>query len=559
MPMSEEVRDAELANWLNQLIEQHRSGSAVDWQRVARSAPEYVDELKELWATAVVADEVARSGSLSLDGDSGPAAPLADTPPASLQDYTIEVELGRGGMGVVYKAWQSSLNRVVAIKRILSGELASKADVARFRAEAESAAQLNHPHIVSIYEVGLAEDQTPYFSMQYVEGTTLAERIASGPLPAREAAELLLPVCRAIAHAHKSGILHRDLKPSNILINEEGTPFVTDFGLAKWIDRAATDETRSLGRSGLTRTGAILGTPGYLAPEQASGRRGELGAATDVYGLGAILYAMLTGRPPFQAASALETVTMVIEQDPVPPRVLNPQVDRDLEMIALKCLQKPADLRYGDADALADDLERYLANEPIAARSSKFSQIVTRAFRETHHASVLKNWGLLWMWHSLVLLLLCVTTNVLLLREVTSRLPYLGLWVVGAGLWAGVFWELRRRAGPVTFVERVLAHLWAGSMIADTFLFAIEWQLDLKVLTLSPILALIGGMIFLVKASLLNGIFYVPAVALFLTAVPMAYVSQSSLPDFSITLLGVVLGASFFFPGLKYHREASLS
>ncbi len=564
MGSTEEERDVRLLEQLERLQAQYREEGHVDWESVAVGmSPEELEELKELWSAAAIADEVASdSQNVVLLEPTAPPQPSTEDPtmPQGLADYRVECELGRGGMGVVYRAFQKSLYRTVAVKRLLRGEWATSTDLARFRAEAESAAQLNHPHIVSIYEVGTAQDGTPFFSMQYIEGTTLAERIADGPLPAREAAELLIPICRAIAHAHRQGVLHRDLKPSNILIDAEGTPYVTDFGLAKWTERPACDERvagekRGAPHPSLTRTGAVLGTPSYLAPEQASGQHELVSEATDVYGLGAILYAMVTGRPPFQGASPLQTVQMVVEQDPLPPRTLNPRIDRDLEMVVLKSLQKPVELRYASADELADDLERFLNDEPVSARSSQFSQILTRAFRETHHAGVLKNWGLLWMWHALVLLILCFTTNVLVLNGFQTRLPYVGLWVVGAGLWAAVFWELRRRAGPVTFIERVLAHIWAGAMIADALLFALEWLLDLEVLTLSPVLALIGGMIFLVKASLLNGLFYVPAVALFLTSIPMAAMASGGVPNFSISLLGVVLAASFFFPGWKYRKE----
>jgi len=565
-------RDEELARRLDAMLDAYRRGDSPDWSSIMREAPELVDELRSLWDAALVTEAVAVDcGPAPIDVDHGAESPVAPQPPPihdernqqaqqpAWQDYRIDEEIGRGGMGVVYRAWQFSLRREVAIKRILRGELASAVDVARFRAEAESAAKLHHPNIISIYEVG-THAGLPYFTMPYVRGMTLAERIAKGPMPSREAAQLLLPVCRAIAHAHRHGILHRDLKPSNILIDMDGVPLVTDFGLAKWLgtlDRYESDDAeRSATDAALTFSGAILGTPGYLSPEQAAGRRAELGPRSDVYGLGAILYAMLTGRPPFQAASPLETVLMVREQDPVPPSLLNPRTDRELEMIVLKCLQKPPELRYGDADELADDLERFLASEPVAARSSHFGQIISRTFRETHHASVLKNWGLLWMWHSLVLILLCVTTNIMLLRGVTERLPYLLMWGGGMSLWAAVFWRLRRRSGPVSFVERQIAHLWAGSMIADMFLFAIEWQLDLPVLTLSPVLALIGGSVFLSKAVLLSGTFYVPAAILFVTSVAMSYLSHGPLPDLSISLFGVVLAGAFFFPGLKYYRQA---
>jgi serine/threonine-protein kinase len=296
-----------------------------------------------------------------------------------------------------------------------------------------------------------------------------------------------------------------------------------------------------------------------MAPEQAAGRRGEVGAATDIYSLGAVLYALLTARPPFQAASPVDTVLMVLEQDPVPPRLFNPKADRDLELIALKCLQKPSDLRYASADDLADDLQAFLANEPISARSSHFSQVLSRAFRETHHATVLENWGLLWMLHALVLLVLCVVTNAMQLAGVTSRLPYLGLWSVGLGLWAIVFWKLRERSGPVTFVERQIAHVWAGSMAATTLLYAVEWMLGLQVLELSPVLGLVSGVVFLVKAGILSGAFYVQAAALFASGLAMALIQQQSarygFPNFSIALFGAVSAACFFIPGLKYFRQ----
>jgi serine/threonine-protein kinase len=292
-----------------------------------------------------------------------------------------------------------------------------------------------------------------------------------------------------------------------------------------------------------------------MAPEQAATRGGEVGPATDIYSLGAILYSMLTGRAPFQAASPVDTLLMVLEQEPLPPRLLNQRADRDLEMIALKCLQKPSDLRYESAALLADDLESYLASEPISARSSHLVQVVSRAFRDSHHAAVLESWGLLWMWHSLVLMALCVVTQWIQWRGVESRWPYLGLWVVGLGIWAGIFWSVRRRGGPITFVERQVVHVWAGSMISSTLLFGVEALLGLRVLALSPVLGLISGMVFLVKAGILSGAFYVQAIALFLTSFVMAVMARPGMPQWGLIVFGVVSAASFFIPGLKYHRQ----
>lgn len=561
MPTSE-ADDQFLASLLEELIEQARGGTPPDLQTLIAQHPEFAQELRELWTTAMIAEDFATLPGERDEIDISAPTIIGERPmsidplgiPDRVGDYKPLEEIGRGGMGIVYRAHQISLDRTVALKMILNGQLASPVDVARFRAEAESAARLHHPHIVPVYEVGEFRGQ-PYFSMQAIEGTTLARQLAEGALPPREAAQLLIPVCEAIADAHRHGVLHRDLKPSNILIDKADRPYVSDFGLAKRVTTSPADDDSPHRGANLTLSGAILGTPGYMAPEQAAGRHGAIGPATDIYGLGAILYAMLTGRPPFQAASPVETVLMVLEQDPVLPRLLNPQADPDLEMIALKCLQKPPELRYASASTLANDLQAYLANEPIAARSSQFSQIISRAFRETHHAAVLENWGLLWILHSLVLLVLCLVTNAMQFGGVTSRLPYMFCWIIGLGLWAAVFWNLRRRSGPITFVERQIAHVWAGSMTASTLLFAVEDLLGLRVLELSPVLGLISGCVFLAKAGILTGKFYFQSSLLFATAVAMAFVAQSDWPDFSISMFGIVSAACFLIPGLKYYRQ----
>jgi serine/threonine protein kinase len=284
----------------------------------------------------------------------GAAVPSA----GQLEGLEILEVLGQGGMAVVYKARQCKLDRLVAVKMILAGAHAGPDERSRFRREAEAIARLHHPNIVEIYEVG-EKDGCPYVVLELVRGGSLAKLLDGTPLPVRCAAELILDLTRAVQHAHERAILHRDLKPSNVLLTEDGTPKITDFGLARRLD---ADQ-------GETRTGDVLGTPSYMAPEQAEGRVHDLGPATDVYGLGAILYELLTGRPPFKGASALETLEQVRTLDPVDLRALQPRLPGDLETICLKCLEKKPAHRYPSAAALAGDLQRFLASEPISARS----------------------------------------------------------------------------------------------------------------------------------------------------------------------------------------------
>jgi serine/threonine protein kinase len=274
-----------------------------------------------------------------------------------LGDYELLEEVGRGGQGVVFRARQKSLNRTVALKVISLGQWASKAHLKRFRLEAEAAARLEHPGIVPIHEVG-ERDGSCYFSMKFVEGGQLDEVARREPMPIRRAVEVIAKVARTVHYAHEHGILHRDIKPGNILLDEKGEPHLTDFGLARLVET----------ESSVTQTLDVIGTPSYMAPEQAVGSNAAVSSVTDVYGLGAVLYQLLTGQPPFAGGTTYETIRLLCDTEPRNPRVLNPKIDRDLSTICLKCLEKDPKGRYSSSLALAEDLERWLKHEPILAR-----------------------------------------------------------------------------------------------------------------------------------------------------------------------------------------------
>jgi len=464
-------------------------GEALQLEQACADHPKFEKDLRDLWGTIVLtkvaADEQRQEPLPSTSELMMPRVEL----PFPFAGYVLESEIGRGGMGIVYRATRNSDGEQVAIKMILKGDFASEAEKKRFDAEAEAAARMNHPNIVPIYEVGEFEG----------------------------------------------------LKPSNILLDEDNVAYVADFGLAKQTSgREAT----------LTKTGALLGTPSYMAPEQASGDRARFSALTDVYALGAILYHMLTGRPPFLGASPVDTVMMVLEQDPVAPRAINQRADRQLEIICMTCMQKPQDLRYKSAGELHRDVLAVQEGRPVHARLGRFGQIIGNLFRETHHAAVLENWGLIWMWHSLVLLVACLATEFMFWADDTVRWHYWLMWTLGLGTWAVVFWMVRRTMGPVTFVERQIAHVWAASMCCVAFLFPLEMALGLDVLQLAPLLGVVAGMVFLVKAGILSGSFYFQAVAMFATAIVMTI-----FPSIAMLLFGVSSGLCFFWAGQKYYRR----
>jgi WD40 repeat protein/tRNA A-37 threonylcarbamoyl transferase component Bud32 len=375
---------------LGEYMERLDRGEVVDREHLLAQYPELAKELQSYFAGSDEVEHLGRQGGGAMPALSpSPARREAEAPTESpaaegvgpcVGDYDLLEQIGQGGMGVIYKARQWSLRRLVALKMIRTDRLASFADRVRFRTEAEAVASLDHPHIVPVYEVGIHEGQ-PFFSMKLIGGGSLAEHLPRFTADLRAGAALLAAVARAVHYAHQRGLLHRDLKPGNILLDDQGCPHVTDFGLAKRLGTTPGDAS-------LTQHGVIVGTPAYMAPEQAA-TRGGVSTATDVYSLGTILYELLTGQPPFCAETPLDTLRQVLDREPASPRSLNRRVDRDLETVCLKCLQKEPQKRYASAEALADDLERWLRGEPIRVRPvSRRERVLKWARRRPHMAAL---------------------------------------------------------------------------------------------------------------------------------------------------------------------------
>ena len=394
--MPELPEDERLIELLDSYLEQLQAGKRPDREKLLRENPELKSALQCLEALEGMASEPAHPSDAASHTAEFPSS--VTILPCDFGAYELLEEVGRGGMGVVYKARQKSLDRLVAIKMILASHLASTEHVRRFQIEARAAARLRHPNIVHIHEVGQVHGQH-YFAMEHIDGLSLAERLARGPMEFPAAVRLVAQVARAIGHLHREGIVHRDLKPSNILLDTDEQPYVTDFGLAK-VFSASGDPTA---------TGVIAGTPSYMAPEQAAGHNAEVGPASDIYSLGAILYELLTGRPVFREETPLDTLMQVLAGEPTPPRRVNAKIPRALELIVLKALARsPAD-RYASAEALAHDLERFLKGEAIEARPPHLLQrLWAWSRREPALASRLAALGVFylaeWVNHSLGLL-----------------------------------------------------------------------------------------------------------------------------------------------------------
>jgi serine/threonine-protein kinase len=475
--------------------------------------------------------------ALRFHGHPGVAVVFAEAPRGALPQvpgYEILKEIGRGGMGVVYKARQVKAERFVALKMMLDGDMASPDGIKRFAAEVRAAAGLDHPNVVPIYEVGECAGRH-YFTMKLVSGS-LAEQVARGPLPSRRAAEIVMAVARGVHYAHQQKVIHRDLKPANVLLDEAGEPHVTDFGLAKRLDSEATR----------TPPGTLIGTPGYLAPEQAAGRGiEEPTAATDVYGLGAVLYALLTGRPPFQAETLLDTLAQVVQQPPAPPGLLNPNIDRDLETVCLKCLEKNPTDRYASAEAVVEELDRYLHLKPIQASLPHWVQ---RIYREVWKRRDVLD-ARVWVWvcflgaadsfvsHAAAFLVTRSAHTAILFPAIMfthGTLAFLILW-----------YYLGRRRQPVNPDERHVTTFYVSFVVTAFVLYASAWPWEATdVLAIYPPLALLSGLYYLVVGRLYWGSMYLHGLAFYVLAGVMLLTPAYAPLEFAVVsgIHGVITG-----------------
>ena len=593
--------DASLEELLALCLEAGRLGVPIDQVALIEAHPEHADELGEFLAAHA---ELRRLTTPLSQGDGGEARP--EIPPTVIGDrvagegettcnvessngcngwiqlgkYRLIRELGRGGMGVVYEAWQDGVNRPVALKVISAGPFASAEELKRFRTEAEAAANLNHPGLVPIYEVDVC-DGRPFYSMELLAGQSLADLSAAGLVPSEKAATIVAQIADAVDFAHRHGVLHRDLKPANVIIDETGRPRVLDFGLAKRFGIAdgaiggteeqaiRTDEPSTIesGRShtisaaatgiippsptlpaaSFTRTGAILGTPSFMAPEQALGLRTN-GPAADVYGLGAILYQLLTGRPPFKGSNPVETLTLVTEGRLEPVRNLNADVPADLAIIVETCLEKEPRHRYRSAAEVSADLRRFLTGEPIRAGGLSLWGRLARAVGQSRHISHFRQWGKTIMGFGLAIFIAHVVMQVLAWTDddlwPVMLLPRLAMFVVMLAML-----RLSRSGSlmPRDAVERLVWVVWTAYLLGYAAAAFATFASGRDHMTVYAYAAALAGAAFFTLGCHVWGACYLVGIAFFIAA-PLLAVT----PEHAILAFGALWGVSLGALGARY-------
>ena len=541
----------ELEEVLAEYLQDVEAGNTVDAEALAERYPAHRSELLDFIAIDQQFRERSKTNSeafqrtiLSGISQSAGSAPAITTPLQKVGEYELLEEIDRGGMGVVFKAHHPTLRRTVAIKMLLAGAFASEEAERRFRREAAAAARLNHPGIVPVYDVGIVDHTGPlhgqtWFAMALIEGTDLSRRIESELFDSISAAQLSTRIVEAIQYAHSKGVIHRDLKPANILLDKSNNPHITDFGLSRCND---DNETQ------LTAAGQIFGTPGYMSPEQAAGKNESVGPATDIYSLGAVMYCMLTGRPPFRASSTVATLQQVTHDAPAPPRLLNRTVDPDLESIILKCLEKDSADRYSTAEELKQDLERFLRGESVSAASINLVGYLGRVLASSRNSEFLEGWSRALYAVSAIVLMFHVVMQFMPLTATQSTLVNAGKYV----LLLGVIW--RARDGiltPQNPVERTIWSLWIGYILTYLTTEIMVRIVKQPEFNLYAIMSLVSSVILLVLGGQLWGGCYVIG-GLFAVLAPTITV----LPDYAVILFGALWSFVFFQLGRRYQKQS---
>ena len=529
-----DLQPRSLESVMAEYVERIEEGQAPNPGEYLQAFPEHADELRSFFRNHHWLGDTPAPETTLVGTQVGP--------------YRIEAEIARGGMGVVYRARQEGLERPVALKLISTGVLAGDEERKRFRIEAEAAAKLEHPGIIAIHEIGSWQGYE-YFSMSLVEGATLQSRVDDGVFDDSESARLVRDVARAVGYAHREGIVHRDLKPDNILLGKDGRPLVTDFGLAKW-----HREGSMLSRIGLTRTGQVLGTPHYMSPEQASGRsQGD--ASTDIYSLGAILYALLTGQPPHLGSSAAEVLRSALQDEPENPRKIRREIAQDLENICLKAMRAEPDERYATADALSDDLDRFLSGEATSAAGSGLLDRVAREIRRDQHQDYFQDWGQ--TLYALGVIIFVAHVSIFALAQ--SKFPYWATyWLPRSVMLAAIAALIYRARGgailPRSVAERPVWSIWLGYLASLGVINLVLIIGGIETTALFPIAAALSGFGFIAMAGHVWG-----GSAIF----GLLFLNVSLLAVLFPTAAPLIFGASWlislFALGRHYRQRASIT